>query len=315
VSAHLVADRITVRRRGGLASLALVADSPRERDIWAAWLAEHRHGGDSEVRREMLGQLTEVRDKVLDRAGFAVGESLLDVGCGEGLIGFGALERGADQVIFSDISQDLLDFCCETAEALGVSSRCDFVRAGADELTGIADASVDVVTTRSVLIYVADKARAFREFFRVLRAGGRVSLYEPINRFGMEHRLEGFWGYPSNGVHHLAQKVEGVFAAIQPPSDPMIDFDERDLVRHGEDAGFFPIDLELQVEVRATKPRPWPAFANSSGNPKIPTIVQAMEQALTSEEREQFADHLRPLVEEGRGVWRMAHAYLAAVKP
>jgi arsenite methyltransferase len=292
-----------------------MAEHQAQRDIWAEWLSDHRHGGDPDVRREMLGQLAEVRDKVLDRAGFAAGESLLDVGCGEGLVGFGALQRGADQVVFSDISQDLLDFCRETAETLGVSSRCDFVRADADELTAIAEASVDVVTTRSVLIYVADKARSFHEFFRVLRAGGRVSLYEPINRFGMEDRLEGFWGYPSNGVHHLAEKVEGVFAAIQPPSDPMIDFDERDLVRHAEDAGFFPIDLELQVEVRASKPKPWPAFANSSGNPKIPTIAQAMDQALTSEEREQFADHLRPLVEEGRGVWRMAHAYLAAVKP
>ena len=263
----------------------------------------------------MLEKLGGVRDKVLDRAGFAAGETLLDVGCGEGLIGFGALERGAAHVVFSDISQDLLDFCRETAEALGVSSRCDFVRAGADELTAVADASFDVVTTRSVLIYVANKARSFREFFRVLRAGGRVSLYEPINRFGMEDRLEGFWGYPSNGVHHLAEKVEDVFATIQPPSDPMIDFDERDLVRHAEDAGFFPIDLELHAEVRATEPRPWPAFANSSGNPKIPTIAQAMDQALTPDEREQFADHLRPLVEEGRGVWRMAHAFLVAVKP
>jgi len=311
----MAGDPVAGHGRSGLASLAPVADSPRQRDIWAAWLAEHRHGGDSEVRREMLGKLGGVRDKVLDRARFAAGESLLDVGCGEGLIGFGALERGADHVVFSDISQDLLDFCRETAEALGVSSRCDFVRAGADELTAVADASVDVVTTRSVLIYVANKARSFREFFRVLRAGGRVSLYEPINRFGMEDRLQGFWGYPSNGVHHLAERVEDVFAAIQPPSDPMIDFDERDLVRHAEDAGFFPIDLELQVEVRETEPRPWSTFASSSGNPKIPTIAQAMDQALTPEEREQFADHLRPLVEEGRGVWRMAHAYLTAVKP
>jgi arsenite methyltransferase len=292
-----------------------VGNSDGKRDIWAEWLAEHRHGGDPEVRREMLEKLAGVRDKVLDRAALVAGESLLDVGCGEGLIGFGALERGAGHVLFSDISQDLLDFCRETAEALGVCSRCDFVRAGADELTGVADTSVDVVTTRSVLIYVPDKARSFHEFFRVLRPGGRVSLYEPINRFGMEDRLQGFWGYPSNGIHHLAEKVEGVFAAIQPPSDPMIDFDERDLVRHAEDARFFPIDLELQVEVRASKPRPWPAFADSSGNPKIPTIAQAMEQALTPQEREQFTDHFRPLVEKGRGVWRMAHAYLAAVKP
>jgi arsenite methyltransferase len=263
----------------------------------------------------MLERLGGVRDKILDRVGFSVGQSLLDVGCGEGLIGFGALERGAARVVFSDISQDLLDFCRETADALGMSGRCEFVRAPADDLVGLADAGVDVVTTRSVLIYVTEKSRSFHEFFRVLKPGGRVSLYEPINRFGMDDRRQGFWGYPSNGLHELAERVEAVFTAIQPPSDPMLDFDERDLVAFAEEAGFFPIGLELQVEVRATEPRPWPAFANSAGNPRIPTIAEAMDQALTPEERERFANHLRPLVEEGRGVWRMAHAFLTAVKP
>jgi arsenite methyltransferase len=292
-----------------------VADSRRGRDIWAAWLAQHRHGGDPEVRREMLERLGSVRDKVLDRAGFAAGETLLDVGCGEGLIGFGALERDAGHVVFSDISQDLLDFCRETADALGVSDRCSFVNAPAHELAGLADGAVDVVTTRSVLIYIVEKEGAFREFFRVLRPGGRVSLFEPINRFGLHERRQGFWGYPSDGLHDLADRVEGVYAAIQPPTDPMLDFDERDLVRFAEEAGFFPIDLELQAEVRWAEPKPWPAFLNSSGNPKIPTIAQAMDEVLTPAEREEFAQHLRPLVEEGRGVWRMATAYLKAVRP
>jgi len=285
------------------------------RDIWAAWLAQHRHGGDPEVQREMLEQLAGVRDKVLDRASLAAGDRLLDVGCGEGLIGFGALERGAEHVVFSDISQDLLDFCRETADALGVSDRCTFVKAPAHELAALADGSIDVVTTRSVLIYVVEKEYAFREFFRVLGPGGRVSLFEPINRFGMCERGQGFWGYPSDGLHDLAKRVEAVYEAIQPPTDPMLDFDERDLVRFAADAGFFPIELELQAEVRWTEPKPWPAFLNSSGNPKIPTIAQAMDEVLTPEEREEFAEHLRPFVEEGRGVWRMASAYLKAVKP
>ncbi len=262
----------------------------------------------------MLARLGGVRDKVLDRAGLAEGETLLDVGCGEGLIGFGALERGADRVVFSDISDDLLDFCRETADALEVSERCSFVPAGADDLSGITDTSVDVVTTRSVLIYVEDKARAFAEFFRVLRPGGRASLFEPINSFGMDD-ADCFWAYPSDGLSHLAKRVEQVFKAIQPPSDPMLDFDERDLIRIAEEAGFFPIELELVAEIKPIDPVPWHIFLNSSGNPKIPTFAEAMDQALTPEERAQVAEHLRPLVEEGKGVWRMAHAYLTAVKP
>ena len=39
-----------------------------------------------------------------------------------------------------------------------------------------------------------------------------------------------------------------------------------------------------------------------------------MEQALNAAEREQLTTHLRPLVEQGRGVWRMASAYLVATK-
>jgi arsenite methyltransferase len=284
------------------------------RDIWAEWLAERRYGGDPDMRRRMRDELVPVRDKVLERSGLSRGDALLDVGCGEGMIGFGALERGAGHVVFSDISDDLLDFCREAADALGVSDRSSFVKVGASDLAGIADESVDVVTTRSVLIYVPEKARAFGEFFRVLRPGGRFSSFEPINRFGMEERNEGFWGYPSDGLSDLAQRVEQVYAEIQPPSDPMLDFDERDLIKLAEAAGFFPVELELHAFVKSIDPRPWEAFLNSSGNPKIPTIAEAMDQALTPEERERFTAHLRRLVEDGKGVWRMAHAYLRAEK-
>jgi arsenite methyltransferase len=263
----------------------------------------------------MLDDLLPVRDTVLDHARLEPGEVLLDVGCGEGMIGFGALERAAGHVVFSDISDELLYFCRNAADALGVLDRASFTKAGAAELSGIDNASVDVVTTRSVLIYVSEKAEAFREFFRVLRPGGRVSCFEPINRFGMEERTQGFWGYPSDGLSDLAQRVEEVYREIQPPSDPMLDFDERDLIAHAESAGFFPIDLELQVEIRSTEPRPWEAFLHSSGNPKIPTIAEAMEKALTPDERDRFAAHLRAVVEGGQGVWRMAHAYLRAEKP
>jgi SAM-dependent methyltransferase len=263
----------------------------------------------------MLAGLAHVRDTVLDRAQLEAGETLLDAGCGDGLIGFGALERGAGHVVFADISQDVLDLCREGAAQVDVLDRCTFVRAPIERLESIGDASVDVACTRSVLIYVEDKERAFAELFRVLRPGGRMSLFEPINRFGLEERKQGFWGYPGDGVADLAQRVGRVYEEIQPPDDPMIDFDERDLLALAEAAGFFPLGLELHADVRAPEPRSWTVFANSSGNPRIPTIAEAMDQALTPEERERFADHLRPLVEAGEGTWRMAVAYLSATKP
>ena len=115
--------------------------------------------------------------------GCSPGDTLLDVGAGDGLIAFGALERlgPSGRVIFSDISADLVEHCRKAATAEELADRCRFVIAPADCLEGVDDGSVDVVTTRSVLIYVKDKAAALREFYRVLRPGGRISLAEPIN--------------------------------------------------------------------------------------------------------------------------------------
>ena len=171
------------------------------------------------------------------------------------------------------------------------------------------------MTTRSVLIYVAEKEQALREFFRVLRPRGRISLFEPINRFGMDERRRDFWGYPSDGLGELAERIVRVYGESQPESDPMLDFDERDLVALAERAGFFPLELALRIEVKPMEPKPWEAFLHSAGKPKIPTFAEAMDEALTPEERERVTEHLRPLVEHGRGVWRMADALLLGVKP
>jgi ubiquinone/menaquinone biosynthesis C-methylase UbiE len=264
-----------------------------------------------------MAQLSTRRERVLDLAQIAEGETLLDVGCGEGLIAFGALERGAGQVIFSDISDDLLAFCRQAASDLGVLDRCKFVKAPADKLETVDDVSVDVVTTRSVLIYVGDKRTAFTEFARVLRPGGRISLCEPINRFATTTGRRASWaGYDLTPLGEIGTKLRAVYEALQPlDSDPMLDFDERDLVGLAEEAGFFPIELYLDAEIKEVEPRDWEGFLNSSGNPNIPTIAEAMEQALTVSDRELLVTHLRPLVEQGRGEWRMASAHLRATRP
>jgi arsenite methyltransferase len=283
-------------------------------DHWADWIRTRRTGGDAAYEARMLEQLAVVRDRVLDHAELQTGETLLDVGCGNGLIGFGGLERGAERVVFADISRPLLDDCRTLAAAAGLLDRCRFVEAAAEDLAGIEEASVDVVTTRSVLIYVEDKEQAFREFHRVLRSGGRLSLFEPINRFGLEERRD-TWGFELDGLSEVLAKVNEVFEAVQPESDPMLDFDERDLLKQVEAAGFFPIRLTLEAEIRPHELRRWETMLSTSGNPKIPTLGEAMDQALTPDERAALAAKLRPQVEQGRGVWRMASAYLWAAKP
>jgi arsenite methyltransferase len=293
-----------------------VAEGP---DRWHRWLLDVRFGGDAAGREKDLTEfLYPVRDTVLDKARLRPDDTLLDVGTGDGLIAFGALERlgPSGRVIFSDISQDLLDHCRKAADAEGLLDRCRFVLAAADRLTGVTDVSVDAVTTRSVLIYVKDKAAALREFYRVLRPGGRVSLFEPINVLMSAADPGRFSGYDVTPVRALAAKVQALYESIQPPGvDPMIDFDDRDLVRHARTAGFPEIDLELRVSVKARKqPIPWERFLRTSGNPLVPTFGDALDQVLSQQEAAEFTGYLRPLVETGAGLERRAVAYLTAVK-
>jgi arsenite methyltransferase len=220
------------------------------------------------------------------------------------------------KVVFGDISQDLLDHVRDIAQQMAVIDRSEFLNAPADDLSALADSSVDVVTTRSVLIYVAAKEAAFKEFYRVLKPGGRLSIFEPINRFAYPEPSDRFCGYDVSEITDIVQKVKVVFARIQPAdTDPMLNFDERDLIALAEKAGFREIHLELTADI--TQPEAnstWDEFLNTAGNPKIPTIAEAVQQALTPEEAAALTTHLRPLVEARQGVERSALAYLWAVK-
>jgi SAM-dependent methyltransferase len=245
-------------------------------------------------------------------------------------------------VIFSDISQHILDYCAALVRALGRADQCTFVRASASDLAPMADASVDVVTTRSVLIYVAAKQVACNEFYRVLRPGGRLSLFEPINRFAFPEPPGRFMGYDVSPVQVLADKVSAVFQRQeQSAMEAMMDFGERDLLRYAERAGFpevqmdahfqvikYPASLPLALESRSDASRdatpqtvlaapldlPWESWLRSAPNPLAPTLEEAITEALTPEEAIRFTAHLRPLYEAHQTEDRAELVYLWAVK-
>ena len=268
-----------------------------------------------------MGFLLPVRDRVLRNAALTGGETLLDVGAGDGLIAFGALELIGEggRVIFSDISQDLLDHSRALAKKMGVLDRCEFVLASADDLSAVEDASVDVVTTRSVLIYIADKRRAFEEFHRVLKPGGRLSIFEPINSSTYPEPPHLFAGSDVTPVADLAERVKAVYASGQPPEEsPMLDFDERGLFDLAEQAGFEEIHLSYEAKTvpgnLEDDAHDWETALRRAPNPLAPTLGEAIAEALTQDEAERFVSHLRPLVESGNRRSRDAVAYLWTVK-
>ena len=288
-----------------------------QRDRWAQWLLERRHGDDDEQFERMLPALEEFRVRVIANAEIREGDVVLDVGTGDGLIAFAALEEvgAGGRVVFSDVSEDLLAECRRLATEVGVVDRSDFVRASADALPFGRD-SVDVVTARSVLIYLLEKEPAFREFHRVLRPGGRLSIFEPINIFCHEQRSKFYYGLDVSPVQHLANKVMARWR--EPPDQhPLLNFDERDLFRFAEDAGFEDVRMDYRAETKLEQwTTSWEAFRRSSGNPLDPTPEEEIAEALEPAERAEFEAYLRKVIESRPHVrqWR-AGAYLRAVKP
>jgi arsenite methyltransferase len=125
-----------------------------------------------------------------------------------------------------------------------------------------------------------------------------------------------FMGYDITPVKPPAAKLKAFHESIQRPGvDPMVDFDERDLVRYAEQAGFADIGLELRVTVKDGKrPVPWNSALRMSGNPLVPPLGEALDRVLSPQEIAEFTAHVKRLVESGAGRERQALAYLAAVK-
>jgi arsenite methyltransferase len=295
--------------------MAVLLSHMSSADIWSEWLLKRRFGGDAELMRQTMEWLYPIRERVLQNARLQDGDTLLDVGCGDGLIGFGALQQQRPcTVMFTDISRDLLARTRTIAEDVGVLDRCRVIQSAAERLA-ITDQSVDALTTRSVLIYVSAKEQAFKHFHRVLRPGGRLSIFEPINRFEMPEPDHIFHGFDVTPVAEIAAKVKVLYSRLQPlDSDPMMNFDERDLLRLTHIAGFKEIHLDLQVVITRSLGISWDAMSNSAGNPKIPTLNEAMREVLTAAETGAFVSVLRPLVETRAGTMKNALAYIWAEK-
>lgn len=204
---------------------------------WNVWLAEQAARAGPE--------LAYTRDAVLARAKVAAGESVLDLGTGRGLVALAAAERVGPNghVIGCDRDAECLVAFQTAARSLGFEDRLSVVQADVTALP-LAGGVVDVVTTRSVLQFVRDRLAGLREAFRVLRAGGRVSFFEPLNSYlTPHHKLVDLHPLGELGAR-VADLFESVYAD---PDEPMLGFDEHDLARMVEAAGFVRVSLNLVV--------------------------------------------------------------------
>ena len=289
-------------------------------DMWSKWLLESRFGN-HQNRQAELAQLKSLRNKVLANAKLTGSEILLDVGAGDGLIAFGALEHltQSGRVILADISQPLLDQARSIAERMDVLDRCRFVRASAEDLSFLPEESIDVVTTRSVLIYVKDKLSALREFRRVLKPGGRISLFETVTLPGLGRSGEKWPGigtsvYPAADLEPLSDLITRFVSGLNfAASQSMSNTDHIGYLHLCEDVGFKSAKVELHLRTHKGR-ADLHTLLKQSLNPHFPTPAEHMDNLFTPMERERFIAHLEEMMQTHEGISRLSSVFICAVK-
>jgi ubiquinone/menaquinone biosynthesis C-methylase UbiE len=115
------------------------------------------------------------------------GSAVVDVGCGDGRHSYRLAERFGYSVVGVD------PFAPQAGEG-----QVRFVRGTAEALP-LEGESVDLVWCRDILVHVADLERAYAEFRRVLRAGGRALVYQTFATERLEPR-EAEWLWQALGI-------------------------------------------------------------------------------------------------------------------
>lgn len=301
------------------------ATSEPECDEWSDWLLHRRHADDPEYECRVRAVIERFAARILDRVPLVPGMTVVDVGTGDGLVAFAAIDRMGPSLkaILTDVSAPMLRHAAGLAKARGIQDQCRFLPCPADRLDGLPDSSVDLVTTRAVLAYVDDKRGALREFHRVLKPGGRLSIGEPVFRddaietIALRNLIEAHLEEPQDQFLRLLHRWKGAQfpdTLERMASSPLTNYTERDLVHFAQEAGFVEIQLEFCMDVLPSIITSWEAFLGCSPHPWAPTVGTILKTQFTADERQMFETALRPTIDGGAFTTTERIAYLCAVK-
>jgi SAM-dependent methyltransferase len=129
-------------------------------------------------RAQVLGKLRKLLGPELDR-GY---DRSLEIGAGTGYFSLNLLQAGVvTHATCTDISPGMVSTLAANARRLGLEVKT--ARADAESLPFATD-SFDLVLGHAVLHHLPDLSRAFSEFHRVLRPGGRIAFAGEPSRLG-----------------------------------------------------------------------------------------------------------------------------------
>jgi SAM-dependent methyltransferase len=185
---------------------------------------------------QVLGKLRKVVGRELDD-GY---ERSLEIGAGTGYFSLNLLQAGVvGEATCTDISPGMVTTLSRNAQRLGLEVRA--ARADAESLP-FPDGSFDLVLGHAVLHHLPNLRRAFAEFHRVLRPGGRIVFAGEPSRLG-----DRIASYPKRGAGVVApawRRLLGAQPASAPAENGSPAADDHDLERFVDIHAFEPGDLQ-----------------------------------------------------------------------
>jgi SAM-dependent methyltransferase len=194
-------------------------------------------------QQQVLGKLRKVLGRELDD-GY---DRSLEIGAGTGYFSLNLLQAGVvGEATCTDISPGMVNTLRVNAERLGLTVRA--ARADAESLP-FADGSFDLVLGHAVLHHLPNLRRAFAEFHRVLRPGGRIVFAGEPSRVG-----DRIAAVPKRGAWRLSPVWRRMIGAA--PAPPAAEVGSAEQVDH---------ELERCVDIHAFDPGDLQRYARRAG--------------------------------------------------
>lgn len=185
--------------------------------------------------------LRAMEEQLFQSLGLSVGNQVLDAGCGIGHVAIHLARKGL-RVQGVDIVDRHVAKAQENIKKEGLDEMIHVRKMDYHHL-GFADSSFDGLFTMETFVHSTDPERALREFFRVLRPGGRIALYE------YDHTHP---NVPNGSYQRLATALDHINTLAAMPANAR--FKEGVLQRMLEDTGFQDVkvhDLSINVKPMA----------------------------------------------------------------